>query len=310
MTPHLREIIATTTAPLRAVTSAVAGAAAPVARRWWNNPLLRHASRLHRFPLAGVRRVLPWLAALLMVLAIAGWVLAESFAGRALGALLTLASLGVMVVLPAAVAPLAAWVASSQAAMVRRDPSLLNDIPPAEFAWGLTLSALWRLRWPLVAALALTPAFVVGVLRLDVVSFTAWSESAETLAGATAASRAVWLLPGGGVPVFRLGMRALSAGLLVWTGLPLLATLGVLAGLLLPEPVLSLLAALLGGTAVAAAVVIAWHYLSLMPFLFGPGEAIRLALLAGLLFGAGHAARGVNDASARLLSSGRIEHIH
>lgn len=309
MTPHLREIIATTTAPLRAVTSAVAGVTAPVARRWWNNPLLRHASRLHRFPLAGVRRALPWLAGLLMALAITGWVAAETLGGRALGALLTLASLGVMVVLAAAVPPLAAWVATSQAAMVRRDPSMLNDIPPAEFAWGLALSALWWLRWPLVAALALTPAFIVGVLRLDVVSFTAWSESAEVLSGATAASRAVWLLPSGGVPVFRLGMRALSAGLLVWTGLPLLATLGVLAALLLPEPTLSLLAALLGGAAVAAAVVIAWHYLSLMPFLFGPGEAIRLALLVGLLVAVGHAARRVNDANARLLAPGGVEHV-
>lgn len=302
-----RGFLTTVAEPFRAVASVVAGVTAPLAWRWWNNPLLHHARRLKPMPLGLLRAVAPWLAGLLAGSAIFAWMLGGQFAGRAIGALLVGLSLGAVFVPVAAVGPVAAALAARQAQSVWRNPYALADIDPGEFTWGLALSALWRLRWAVVAGLVVTPALIVSVLRLDVVSFIAWRDSALVLNGATAASRAAWLLPDGGIPLFRLLLRALSAGMLPWAGLPLLAALGVTAGLLVPDSTLSPLAAMLGSALVGAAVMLAWRTLSLMPVLSGPGEVIRVALMAGLLALVGRAAGWLNTYNARRLLDGSVD---
>ncbi len=113
------------------------------------------------------------------------------------------------------------------------------------------------------------------------------------LGGATPASSAATLLTGGRLPVFRLGMRVLSAALLPWALLPLLASLGVTVALRLPDPALNGLASLLGGVGAALVAGLAWAFVSGTPLLAGPREAARLLLLAGLLATPGLLARWI-----------------
>jgi len=110
--------------------------------------------------------------------------------------------------------------------------------------------------------------------------------------------RAADLLPGGRLPVVRLALRALSAGLLPWLLLPGLALLGVGAAHLLDDMMMAALAALLGGVLLSGTCALLWSWLSATPLLHGPFEVMRLLLLAAYLAGLGYAAHRLNGALA------------
>jgi hypothetical protein len=184
----------------------------------------------------------------------------------------------------------------------RLDPRRLTDLDPAEVAWGLALVTLWRLRWWIAAGLALTPVLVIGVLRLDVATYHAWRESAAAL-GETAEARARFLRPDGGLPVFRVAVRALSAGITPWTALPLLASLAVAAALMLDDPSLSPLAALIGEVVAMPILALVWSFVGRTPLLAGSLEVVRLALIVGLWIGLGALAAWVNGRNAAFLTA-------
>jgi hypothetical protein len=237
------------------------------------------------------------LAFLLAALDVAVWVLRWRIPGAALGGL----SIG-LALLPPLIAPVAsASRVARQMAVPQRDPRSLTDLDPQQVAWGLTLVTLWRLRWLILAGLLLTPVLLISLLRLDAASFEAWRASAEALGGATEAARARWLLPDGGIPYFRLALRALSGALLPWAALPLLASLGVTAALALGDASLAPLAALLGEALTLALLGAGWGLLSTTPALAGSYEVLRLLLLAALIAAPGLLARRVNAINAELL---------
>lgn len=241
--------------------------------------------------------VAPSLAGFLSVLALLAWMLQW----RWLGASLVSLSLGA-VLLPTLVAPIAgADRVARQLRFPKQDPRRLTDIPPRDVATGLLLVTLWQLRWLILAGLILTPALMIGIFRMDVAEFTVWSGSADALAGATAASRAEWLLPDGEIPVFRLFIRALSAGLLPWVTLPLFSALGVALALLLRDSSLSALVSLLTELVLAGAIVLFWVFLVRTTFLAGWLEVVRIALLVALVGGLMWATAVLNIQSGRLL---------
>jgi hypothetical protein len=277
------------------------GKAADRVRRGWDNPLLRHARRLKPMPLRRTRIGLLIAAGSLLLLDVLAWI--EGW--RFWGALLIGLGLGA-VVAPAVVAPVVgADRVARQMRYNRRDPRRLTDLTPLEVAWGLALVTLWDLRWLIAAALALTPVLILGVLRLDVSRFAALRDSVQALGAATPAGRAGELLPGGRIPYVRLVMHALSAGLLPWAALPLLAVLGVTAALCLKDLTLSPLAALLGEVALGIVVGLVWGFIARTPLLAGALEIARLALLVGLLAGLGVLADRVNRYNAGLLVAAR-----
>jgi hypothetical protein len=279
----------------------VKGRLAPVARRWWRNPLLHHARRSNPLPLERLRVWVPAAAGALAVLALAAWLGSGLRPLRMAGSALVGLGLG-LALLPVLAAPVAA--ADGIVRQMRRprmDPRRLDDLPAIEVAWGLGLASLWRLRWLIVLAAAATPLLAVSVLRLDISDFAAWRQSAQALGGTTEASRAVWLLPDGRVPYFRLAARAISGALLPWALLPLMAAQGVTFGLLLDDISLSPLAALLAGAAVTIGVGLGWQALSLTPWLAGPFELLRLLLVGGLLALPGLATHWLNQYNGRRL---------
>ncbi len=280
--------------PFRAARDALASRVGPVAAAWWANPLLHHRRILKPLPLGLLRHALPWVAGGLAALSIAAWAAGSLPAGRALGAGLAALSIGAVLI------PLVAAAPAASGEAIRHDPALAADLPPGTVVWGLALAGLWRVRWLIVLALALAPAFIVGLLHLEASSFLAWRDSAQALGGATPTSRAATLLTEGRLPVFRLALRVLSAGLLPWVLLPLLAALGVAISLRLPDPALSGLASLLGGVGVMLVAGLAWAFLSGTPLLAGPREVARLLLIVGLLAAPGMLARWLNGRNAWL----------
>ncbi|GAB4477902.1 MAG: hypothetical protein Kow00124_21610 [Anaerolineae bacterium] len=283
-------------ARLRAVRGRIRAHIDPVLRRWWDNALLRHARRLKPLNLHRLRLPLGLGAALLAAVTLTAWIARIRLLGAALIAL-SLAGAG----LPVLLAPVsgAARVAR-QMAQPALDPRRLPDANRA--AEGLVLVTLWRLRWPIIIALALTPALLIGVLRMDAASFTAWQDSAQALGGATPGARAAFLLPGGGIPYLRLILRALSAALLPWSLLPLTAAAGVLMALWLDDVGLSPLAALLAALIALPALLLLWSLLSMTPLLAGPLEIIRALLLMLFLAAPIGGAAALTRLSARLLT--------
>ncbi len=291
--PPAREAIR---ARLRAVLGRIRARLDPVLMRRWDNPLLRHVRRLKPLSLRRLRLPLGIVAALLATLTLVAWVARIRLLGAALIAL-SLAGVG----LPVLLAPVtAAARVARQMAQPAHDPRRLPD-PPAT-AEGLALVTLWRLRWPIILALALTPALLIGVLRLDAASFAAWQDSALALGGATPGARAAFLLPGGGIPYLRLILRALSAALLPWSLLPLTAAAGVLMALWLDDVGLSPLAALLAALVALPALLLLWGLLSMTPLLAGPLEIVRALLLAGFLAAPIYGAAALTRLNARLLA--------
>lgn len=283
---------------LRAAYVAVFIRIAPTALRWWSNPVFQQARRPKPLPLRGLRTVLPVLAGGLFLLSIGLWVVNFRLGGAALVGL----SVGVVLALALVAPAAAAHRAATQLRAVRANPAALADLSSESVTWGLALAGLWRLRWLIVVALALTPALMVGLLRIDASTYAVLSRSARELGAATdAAGRAIDLLPGGRVPAVRLGLRALSGGLLVWALLPGLALLGVGAALYLGDPVLALLAALLGGVVLVVLATLIWSLLSGTPLIRGPFEVLRFLLEAAYLVGLGYAAHRVNGVLAARL---------
>lgn len=263
----------------------------PTVLRWWSNPLFHHARRQKGLPLRALRTALPIAAAVSFLLSILLWLV--NF--RLGAAILVGLSIGVVLATVLAAPAACARHALMQLRHLRQNPAALADLPAEAVNWGLALSGLWRLRWWIVVALALTPALVVGVLRLDASTYAVLRLSARDLGAATdAAVRAADLLPGGRMPVVRLALRAVSAGLLPWLLLPGLSLLGVGAAHLLDDLLMALLAALLGGVLVAVVCVLLWSWLSATPLLHGPFEVMRLLLLATYLAGLGYAAHRLN----------------
>lgn len=261
----------------------------------WRNPLLVDARFRHPLSPLVTGRLLPIAAGVLAIAAGVAWLTAETRPGRLAGTALTGVSLAFVLGLLLAVAPLAAIAARG----------LLDDLhggawrfstDALETAQGLLLTALWRVRWPALLALALTPALVVGMLRLEISSYVAWRGATSALGGA-ASERAAALLVDGRIPAVRVALRALGAGLLPWAALPLFAALGVLAAVWLDDPALAPLAALAASVIGAAAVIAVWAVLTRTPLLAGEWEAARALLLvglaAGLLWGAGRISRRV-----------------
>ncbi len=283
---------------LSAVQGVVSRRLALLVNQLWANPLLRHARRQKPMPLHRAGQGVGLAAIVFVLLSVAAW--AASW--RPLGAaLMGLSLAGVLAPLLAAPVASADRVAR-QMRSSRHNPRLLTDLHPGDVAWGLSLVTLWRLRWPLALALALTPALVVGILRLDVADFTAWQSSAQVLGEATEAGRAPFLRPDGGIPYFRLVLHAITAALLPWAGLPALAALGVSAALLVRDVSLSPLAALLSAALLAALVLWVWGFFARTPLLAGSLEALRAILLLAVLGGLLGAAILMNRYNASLLA--------
>jgi hypothetical protein len=269
-----------------------------VLRRWWENPLLRHARRQKPLPLRRAGQILLATMSVLTALVVLAWITGW----RPLGAALTVFSLGVAV-MPVLAAPVVtADRVARQMRFFRQDPRRLTDLNPQTVVWGLALVTLWRLRWLIVAALAVMPALVIGLFRLDMVQFAAWHGTSSALGTMSVAAQAGELLPGGRIPYVRLAMGAISAGLLPWVALPLMASLGVTAALTLRDASLSPLAGLLGGAAAAVMIGLGWRVIARTPLLAGPLEMARLLLLIGLLTGLGMLAVWVNRRNAALLA--------
>ncbi len=288
---------------IRSIWLSVVGTFRPTLLHWWDNPLLRHARRDNPLPWLISGRWFGVSMAALALLSVLSWVLNW----RPLGALLIGMSLGVVLVATLAVPLLSADRVARQMHFAKHDPRRLTDLDPREVVWGLALVTLWRLRWLIIAGLAVTPALVIGLLRIDVASFAAWGDSVQALGTSTPASAVGWLLPDGHIPYFRLVMRALCAGLLPWVMLPLLASLGVTSALVLRDASLSPLVGLLSGVLLGGLFVSVWEGLARTPFLAGGLEIVRVILLVGLLVGIGAAAVWVNRWNGVLLVNARSE---
>jgi hypothetical protein len=196
---------------------------------------------------------------------------------------------------------LAAPVVSAGVVPLARDDAKFTTLQPEDAAWGAPLAAMWRLRWLILGGLALTPALMVGLLRLDLSAFSAYHDSVAALGSAAPVDQARLLLPGGGIPFVRLAMRAISAGLTVWALLPLAGTLGVAGMLVLDDVTFGQMAGLVT-TAIATLLIAAvWDWLSLTPILAGLLEIVRMGLLGGLAAGIVRLAVAVNRWNARLL---------
>lgn len=267
--------------------------------RWWGNPLLHHIRWLKPLALTPALIGMAVAGGALAVLTLLAWIIGW----RLPAALLMVLSLGA-VLLPLILAPVvSANRTARQMGQARLDPRQLTDLDPLEVAWGLALRTLWRLRWPVIIGLACTPALLIGLLRLNLSEFAAWRDSAQTLGTAASAAEAARYLVNGRIPYLRVVVGALSAPLLTWCLLPLLASLGVLAALRLADPSLSTLAALLGGMLALGITGAAWGFLSRTPHLAGALEIVRLVLLGGLVAGIGWLTDRLNRHNAALLGA-------
>lgn len=272
---------------------------APILRRWWENPLWRHARRMHPLPLRLLRYALPAAALFFTLLVVLAWALRW----RALGAALMGLSLAT-VLMPLLIAPVtAAGRVAHQMASPTHDPRRLADLDPSEVAWGLTCVALWRWRWLLVMGLTLTPVLIVSLVRLEAASLLVWHGSAQILGAVTAAGRAGETLAGGGLPYLRLVLRAVSGALLPWAALPLFVALGVTAALALGDVGLAPLVVLLGEAVAVPLLALLWNILSATPVLAGPYEGVRLLTLTALLAGLPALTALPQQLSERLLSA-------
>ncbi|MBN1311045.1 MAG: hypothetical protein JXB30_06460 [Anaerolineae bacterium] len=275
--------------------------ASPV-RRWWGNPLLSHARRERPMPDAGMGHWVAISAIGVTLLSILAWVVNWGL----LGAFLFDASLGIVLAIGLAAPVLSADRVARQMRFSRQNPHRLTDLEPRLAVWGFTLVTLWRLRWLIIIGLAMTPALIIGLLRLDVANFGVWQESVQALGEATPASISNWLPADGHIPYFRLVIRALSAGLMPWVMLPLLASLGVTSAFQLHDAGLSPLVGLIGAVFLISLSLLVWDGLTRMPLLAGGLEIVRLFLVVGLLVGISGAVAWVNQQNEEILKSLRL----
>lgn len=263
----------------------------------WRNPLLVDARFRHPMSPFVARRALPVIAGLLALAAGGAWLVADTRPGRLAGTALTGIGLALVLGLLLAVTPLAAIAA--RRLLDDLDSGMLRSASDAVgTANGMVLAALWHVRWPALLALAVTPALIMGSLRLEVSSYAAWRDTTSAL-GNAASERAAELLVDGRIPAVRVALRALSAGLLPWAALPLFAALGVLATAWLNDPALAPLIALAASVIGGALLIAVWAVLTRTPLLAGEWEAARAALLAalaaGLLWGAGRVSQRIGS---------------
>jgi hypothetical protein len=153
----------------------------------------------------------------------------------------------------------------------------------------------------IVAGLALTPALVISLMRLDAATFSAYRDTVLALGSAAPPEEVSLLLPGGGIPYFRLFIREISAGLLPWVVLPAAGALGLTGALLLDDVTFGQMAGLIGTVVVVIVSGGVWSWLSLTPIFGGLLEIVRLVLLAGLLAGLVWFAWWISAQNARLL---------
>jgi hypothetical protein len=269
-----------------------AASIAQVVSGLWNNPLLSRERQLQPLPRKLVSRTLPITAGALTLLPIIAWAFDSRWGGAAL--------LGVclgMTLIPVLAAP----ILSATFVFAARDASVFTAISPGDAAIGCTLRALWRIRWLVMIGLALTPALIVSLLRLDVAAFSAYRESALALGSAAPPEQMRLLLPGGAIPYFRLSLRAVSGGLLPWALLPLSAVLGTSGALLLNDATLGQIASVVAVAGILVISGLAWNWLSITPLLARPLEAVRLALLVAMLAGYIWLAWLISRRNARLL---------
>ena len=269
-----------------------ASAAVSTLARWWNSPMLSQERRDHPLPPRLSGRMLLLCAGGVMLIPIAAWVIDIRLVSAAvLGLCLASAALPI----------LAAPIIGAGMAAAARDQSTFTSTSPGDAALGAALVTLWRLRWLIAVGLALTPALMVSLLRLDIATFSAYRDSVLALGSAAPTDQVSLLLPGGAIPYFRLIIRDLSGGLLAWAILPLGAALGLAGALALDDVTFGQLAGLIATVAALLVSVVAWSWLSLTPLLAGPLEALRLVLLAGMVGGLGWLAIRAAKLNAQLL---------
>jgi len=254
--------------------------------------MLGKERQAHPLPPRLAGRTLALIAGGLVLVPIAAWLIDIRLVSAAvLGVCLASSALPI----------LAAPIIGAGAAPAARDQSTFTSTSPADAALGAVLVTLWRLRWLIVAGLALTPALMVSLLRLDVATFTAYRDAVMALGSAAPPDQVGLLLPGGAIPYFRLIIRDLSGGLLPWVILPLGGALGLAGTLLLDDVTFGQLAGLIATVVGLLVCTGVWSWLSLTPLFAGPLEALRLILLAGMIGGLGWLAMWVSNLNARLL---------
>lgn len=154
----------------------------------------------------------------------------------------------------------------------------LPAIPAYEIARGFSWRTFFHARWSLCLALALFPALLLHLFRLDLANFTIWQASALNLGSAADPARTALLLPGGGIPYGRLILRMLSLAAL----LPMLAyfaaVTGTLSAFFRPEAGRAMLIALLFSLSLSLALLAGWQDFSLLPSFAGWAEGLRLLL--------------------------------
>jgi hypothetical protein len=165
----------------------------------------------------------------------------------------------------------------------------------------MMLRVLWTLRWLLVFGLATAPALMIGLLRSDASNFVVWRESALSLGEAAPVFATRWLLPDGGIPYFRLVIRAVSGGLLGWSLLMPLTALGVMASLAIRDRSLAPLLGLIAGLAFGAAGFFGWEFLTRTPLLAQGWEVVRVGLVVAFHVGLAALAEAIHQLNARLL---------
>ncbi len=287
----------------RSLEAGVRARIGPVLERWWNNPLLRHARRQHGFPVSLVRPAIAMFGVMGSALAVIAWIARW----RGAAAILFGLSLGAVMFPVLIAAPQSADRVARQMRFSQQDPRRLSNLDPEEIAWGLALATLWRLRWLIAVGLALTPALVVSVLHNTLAEYQTWQQAAAVMGDSVAAPHADMLRPDGSIPVFRLVVRAVSAGLTPWAALPLAAALGVWTALALEDPTLSPLGAALIAAVGLVLVGGLWNWITMTPLLAGGLEIVRVLIVVGLCAGQIAITWLVNGYNAKRLVLARSE---
>lgn len=269
----------------------------PVLRGWWKNPLFHHARRSNPMPKALTLQVIGGGAVASLLVVGLAWALNI----RLIAALMAGISLAPGLLMVVGAPFLAADRLVRLSYHPRNDPRLIEGVEAREVTWGLALATLWRMRWLIVIALMLTPALIISVMRLDLSDFATWRDSAAALGVASGAVRTDLLRPDGAIPLFRVGLRAVSAGLMPWLLLPLATCAGLTAGLLLDDISLSPLSALIVVVVCSLVIGLTWHGLTRTGVLGGGLEVIRLLLVVGLDVGLLIGANALNGLNASWL---------
>lgn len=269
----------------------------PTLQRWWSNPLLHAARSESPISWRVLSRIIAAAASVMMVLAIAAWIISE----RTLGAVLLALSLGIVLLTLATCSFQGVASAATQFKRTSDNPRQMLTADPAELVWGMALVAMWRLRWLVALCLAMTPTLMVSVLHVDVSTFINYRDSVIALGSAAPLDQVRLLGPGVSIPYFRLVLRALSIGVVPYALMPLLAALGVTTTLILRDRMLSLTLGLIASVTVLLIFGTIGQFLSSTYLLGHRLEFARLILMVAYLIGIGVLIWRVNILNADLL---------